>query len=978
MPDRLDEASSVLLDRYVLERELGRGGMATVYLARDRKLDRLVALKVLHPELQAALGPERFLREIEVCSRLSHPHILPLHDAGEAAGCLFYVMPYVEAGSLRQRLQRERQLGLEEMLAIVRAVASALDYAHAAGFIHRDIKPENILLARDPASESPHPLIADFGLARAVDAAGGERLTETGLALGTPAYMSPEQGAPGERLDGRSDLYALGCVAYEMLAGTPPFTGPTGQAILARHAVDRVPPLRTVRTRVPLAVEQAIERALAKVPSDRFATAGEFAEALDNNEAGAAPQGSKRRVTRWAVWLVLVGFALIFGGVSLHRSRSTAAMPTPDAHVIAVVPFRVTGRDSSLGYLREGMLDLLAAKLSGTENLRTVDPRTLLSAWRRAGGGTDRDLDRMRALAMARRLGAGRLLEGVATGTGDRIVFNATLTSLSSGQEIQASVEGGSDSLTRLVDELAAQLLALGAGEGTDRLSFLTSTSLPALREYLDGRAALRRGAYPESVRRLEHAMELDSSFALAGLARTEAAIWVGESYVGPGTMLAWKDRHRLGSRDRSLLAFMLTPNWPEWISAQASIEVGEAMIKAAPDSPEALGLQADFVYHYGELTGIPGALLRSRRAYEQALRLDSTYMPSLEHLAEIRLKLGDTVGAREAVHLRLERDSVSPSAARDRWFGRRILRDSTIPDRLLAEDSLLQYPGGTLRLSLAFGGPFGDLESLLDLSRRAAADENTAAGIQRWTRWYFHARGWPGRALQATPDARTPEVASELLYEGLYSDADPALMARLSARIPPLFHAPEPGQDPELILGQFAMAQFELDRGRPQAARGAVRAWLTGPIKMDSAEAVRLAAVAARLLGTELAVRDRLPEAPRKLQELDSLLQAVITAVNFETTANIEAARLWHEQGDPVRALATVRRRIQGYEGPWLLRSLRDEGRYAALAGDHPGAIKAYQHYLRLRSEAEPALQPQVASIRGELEALEKAHPDP
>jgi tetratricopeptide (TPR) repeat protein len=569
------------------------------------------------------------------------------------------------------------------------------------------------------------------------------------------------------------------------------------------------------------------------------------------------------------------------------------------------------------------------------------------------------------------------LLEGVVTGTGDRIVFNATLTSLSSGKEIQASVEGVSDSLTRLVDELAAQLLALGAGEGTDRLSFLTSTSLPALREYLDGRAALRRGAYPESVRRFEHAMELDSSFALAGLARTEAAIWVGEGYLGPGSMLAWKNRHRLGSPDQKLLAFVLAPNWPEWLPGRPFIEIGEAMVKDAPDSPEALGLLADWVYHNGELVGITDALPRSLRGYEQALRLDSTYMPSLEHLAEIRLKVGDTAGAREAVHLRLERDSVSPSAARERWFGRRILRDSTIPDRLLSEDSLLRYPGEILRLSITFGGPFGDLDSLLALARHAARAERTISGIERWTRWYSYARGWPGRALRATPDVRTPRAAGDLLYEALYSDADSAFMARLSAQVPHDFHAPKPNENPQLILGQFAMAQFELDHGRSQAARGAVRAWLTGPIRMDSAEAIRLTAVIGRLLNTELAVRDRLPDAPRRLQDIDSLLQEVVTGVGFEEAANIETARLWHEQGDPVRALASVRRRAQGFEGAWLPRSLRDEGHYAVLAGDRPGAIKAYQHYLRLRSDAEPALQPEVASVREELEALEEEHPD-
>jgi serine/threonine-protein kinase len=238
------------------------------------------------------LGNERFLREIEIAARLTHPHILPLHDSGAVEGRLFYVMPYVEGESLRQRLERESELSLEETLYIIKAVASALDYAHREGVVHRDIKPENILLHQG------EPLVADFGVARALDAAGGEKLTETGLALGTPAYMSPEQAASG-RLDGRSDVYSLSCVAYEMLAGTPPFTGPTARAILARHAVDKVPPLRTVRPTVPPGVEAAIERALAKVPADRFPTAGEFSSALERHDrAGDFPFKTKERWKR--------------------------------------------------------------------------------------------------------------------------------------------------------------------------------------------------------------------------------------------------------------------------------------------------------------------------------------------------------------------------------------------------------------------------------------------------------------------------------------------------------------------------------------------------------------------------------------------------------------------------------------------------------------------------------------------------------
>jgi eukaryotic-like serine/threonine-protein kinase len=276
MDERLgtsDSFTAALADRYRIERELGRGGMATVYLAHDLRHDRPVALKVLRPELAASLGPERFLQEIRIAARLQHPHILPVHDSGEAVGRLWYTMPYVEGESLRQRLARDGQLPLDQAVRITTQVLGALGYAHAHGVIHRDIKPENILLEGDEA------VVADFGVARAISAAGENRLTETGFALGTPTYMSPEQAAASRELDGRSDLYAIGCVLYEMLAGQPPFGGANAQQLLARHAMDPVPPLRTVRATVPEGMERSVMRALAKAPADRFPTAAEMAAA---------------------------------------------------------------------------------------------------------------------------------------------------------------------------------------------------------------------------------------------------------------------------------------------------------------------------------------------------------------------------------------------------------------------------------------------------------------------------------------------------------------------------------------------------------------------------------------------------------------------------------------------------------------------------------------------------------------------------
>jgi len=270
----IDQLNAAFSDRYMVQHELGRGGMAAVYLADDLKHGRPVAIKVLHPELAAVLGAERFLKEIEIAAGLTHPHILPLHDSGEADGLLYYVMPYVEGESLRDRLDRETQLSLEDTTRIASEVADALSYAHARDVVHRDIKPANILLS------GGHALVADFGIARAVSEAGGTRLTETGLSLGTPHYMSPEQASGATDVDGRSDVYALGCVTYEMLVGEPPHSGPNAQAIIAKVLTQPVPSVRESRETVSPAMDTAVHKALARLPADRFATATAFSDAL--------------------------------------------------------------------------------------------------------------------------------------------------------------------------------------------------------------------------------------------------------------------------------------------------------------------------------------------------------------------------------------------------------------------------------------------------------------------------------------------------------------------------------------------------------------------------------------------------------------------------------------------------------------------------------------------------------------------------
>jgi serine/threonine-protein kinase len=343
----IDRLTSAIADRYRIGRELGSGGMATVYLARDLRHDRDVAIKVVHPDLGAALGGERFLAEIRTTARLQHPHILPLLDSGEAEGLLYYVMPYVVGETLRRRLERERQLPIEEAVRIAREVADALQHAHSAGIIHRDIKPENILL------QGAHALVADFGIALAVQQAGGQRMTQTGLSLGTPQYMSPEQAMGEKALDARTDVYALGAVTYEMLAGDPPFTGSSVQAIVAKVLAERPTPLHTVRDTVPPAVEEAVLTALAKLPADRHATAADFARAL--TERGRLAAETRRDLgparSRWRDPVVL---ALAAGVIALGGTVAALAMrrgPGGDAFPVRTV---ITGETE--GPIGSGLL----------------------------------------------------------------------------------------------------------------------------------------------------------------------------------------------------------------------------------------------------------------------------------------------------------------------------------------------------------------------------------------------------------------------------------------------------------------------------------------------------------------------------------------------------------------------------------------------------------------------------------------------
>jgi len=506
LSDQRERLQAALAGHYTIDRELGHGGMAVVYLALDARHDRRVALKVLRPEIAAALGAERFLREIRIAAGLSHPNILPLYDSGEAGGILYYVMPYVEGESLRDRLNREAPMPLAEALAIATETADALGHAHAHDVVHRDVKPENILLS------GGHALVADFGIARAINAAGGDQLTETGIAIGTPAYMSPEQATAQRAVDGRADVYALGCVLYEMLAGEPPFSGPSAQAVLARHALDPVPPLRTVRPELPPRLERAVLKALAKTPADRFATAAALREALLSAER------SPGRPRAWIAGLAL-GLALVGAGAAYFALRPRAAGAPPRS--VAVLPFQNLSPDPSDEYFSTGMSEELTTALGKVEGLRVAAP-TSAGAFRNTAAT---------ARQIGKTLGVATLLQGTVRRAGGRLRVSAHLINADSGYDLWSDeyerdvrdVFAVQDEITRAIVGALRVKLAAPAGAS---LAHQTTANPEAHDLYLHGRFFYEKRSEDglrTALGYFRQAIEKDSGYALAysGLADT-------------------------------------------------------------------------------------------------------------------------------------------------------------------------------------------------------------------------------------------------------------------------------------------------------------------------------------------------------------------------------------------------------------------------------------------------------------------------
>jgi TolB-like protein len=546
MADTLTPLTTALAGRYRIERELGAGGMATVYLARDLKHDRDVALKVLRPELAAALGAARFLQEIRISAKLDHPHILTLIDSGEGSGFVWYVLPYVRGESLRARLTREKQLSIGEVVRIATQVAAALDYAHRHGVIHRDIKPENILLHEGEA------VVADFGIALAVQEAGGQRVTESGLSLGTPQYMSPEQATGGRELDARSDVYSLAAVVYEMLAGEPPHTGPTAQAVIAKLLTQRPTRIRTVRDSVPEGIDTAVAKALAKVPADRFAGAAEFAAALAAPGSGSAAGWRRRRVA--VVTSIAGGVALATIAAVWHpwRRPPAATPPGTDApNSVAVLYFEA--RDTADAYLADGLTEDLTSLLGSVARVQVKSPGVV----RRAQMASPGDVS-----AIARALGVRYVVDGNVRRVGTRIRVSTRLLNGATAVAAWGDVfDRTPDELLALPSALAREVATHVGGPApsseTGPLATLRTRSPAAYDHYLRGNFFLARRSPDGSARALaeyQEAERLDSGFAAAiGRAAYVQAIARGSNYRLPAVPIESLAARGLGMADRAL-----------------------------------------------------------------------------------------------------------------------------------------------------------------------------------------------------------------------------------------------------------------------------------------------------------------------------------------------------------------------------------------------------------------------------------------
>lgn len=722
MPDPVSRLNAALEGRYRVERKLDEGGMGTVYLATDLRHERQVALKVLKPELAAALGAERFLGEIKTTANLQHPNILPLHDSGTADGYLYYVMPYVEGESLQDRMRRDGRLPLAEAVGIAVEVADGLHAAHEKGIVHRDVKPANILLTRG------RPLVADFGIAFAADRKGEERLTETGQSLGTPQYMSPEQ-ISGEGVDGRSDEYSLACVLYEMLAGTPPFAGPTGRAVLAGHLAGPVPNLATIRPEVPPALGAVVERGLSKRPDDRFPDVLEFGRALRGAMA-AKPRVSEKR--RWPGQMALTVAGL--GGLLLAlwlRPRIPDRRELLDANRIVVFPLVVSESFPGARSAGEDVATLMGNALDGLGPLRWID------GWAHLPPDLREDVRALsddEARTIARENGCRRYVTGRISATGDSAVVSLVLNDLDENVDpVRAQAVAPLEEAWRGVRAVNLLLPALIPGEAPDALAGWTDRPPRAIASYLLGEAAFRRIRLEEALGHYRAAVSADSSFAMAAIRGAQVASW-SHSQVEAAALLEMALRQPLEPRYEAFAR-----GYQAYLEGRADSALAALRVAVSLDpgmAPAWLQLGETWTHILPE-AGVPDD--SALAAYREVIRLDSAAAEPLFHTIEILLRRGDAEGAAPLVTRLTEAD---PEGTYADQVGIGLECVQRGPDQVQWDELARERPFPLFAISMQLSGAGAQLPcgkaGFSALLRVDTAQDAAADGRRFWSMFYL------------------------------------------------------------------------------------------------------------------------------------------------------------------------------------------------------------------------------------------------
>ncbi|WP_148306116.1 serine/threonine-protein kinase [Gemmatirosa kalamazoonensis] len=985
-----DELQAAFGAAYRVERELDGGGMSRVFVATEVALGREVVVKVLPPELTGAISVERFRREIAIAARLQHAHIVPLLAAGESSGddrpawapLLYYTMPFVRGESVRARLTRVGALPIAESVSVARDVASALAYAHREGVVHRDIKPENVLLTEHDA------VVVDFGVAKALRAAATDAsaLTSAGLALGTPSYMAPEQATADPLADHRVDLYALGVLAYEMLAGTPPFAGRGAQALIAAHVAEPPEPIEHRRPDVPPALAALVMRCLAKNPADRPPTADEIVRALDALDVRATPADTSvtphatrppepdaRRTTRRTLGIAaLASAAVLVGGGAWIASRLRDPPVLVDRDAVAVLPFRVVGGDASLRLLREGIPDLVAALLTG--RVHAVDVRTVLAAWR-AAGGERLDLPRDAAMLLARRVGAGAVIEGSAIVAPGSLSLDGTLLSAHDGRERHASARGAATALPALLDSVVGKLLALDAGENDERATALAGVPLAALQHYLEGRSLERAGRYNDATAAYARAMDADSTFALAALRLwLTSTNWTPSARAADAHRLVARYADRLGPRDRLLLGSTAELERPR--TCAESLREHEQGVAQAPDMPDLWYLLGETLVHCGPAMGIDDALRRALNAFDRVLALDSSYAGVRDHYAPTYHLLGDTARERRAVDAALH----DPALADSRLFTGFIQGDSATMRAALAE--LERGPawmaGAALGLAVTYaGGTRAEAaEPLLARVRRAAVTTADRDRAERQTREFTLTRGQPSRAAAAMRASPGGVDTAFALLAALFWDGDSTLARSVRDGARRTLDAPlDTAPSRNAVLTAFAVGEDAAARRDTASTRRAIAALRSVPASPAAPWSNAPARRFALLLDAQIAALERRSDAHALLVAADSMLREGPGGRELEGAGNLIVASLWEREGDLPRALAATGRRRVDTSIPFAFSTyLRERARLAERGGAREEAIRAYRHYLTLRRNAEPSFAVHLASVRDALARLERA----